>query len=102
MQDRSLYLNWGWGLFSWCLCVCLWCQWGRGVLNFGLLSHMEIAILGMFVLETWCRERTTFFGGLCMDVWVTGERVSYILLLSPAHGILIFHSSSLPFGKWQC
>lgn len=60
---------------------------GDGVLNCRLLSHLEVALLEMFVLETWSRERTTFFRGLCMDVWVTGERVRY-LLLRPAHGIL--------------
>lgn len=58
------------------------------MLSFRLLSHLEIAVLGMFVLGTLSRERTTFFRGLCMDVWVTGERISYLLLLSPAHGVL--------------
>lgn len=50
------------------------------MLNFRLLRDLEVAVLGMFVLETWSRERTTFFRGLCMDVWVTGERVNCFLL----------------------
>lgn len=65
------------------------------MLNFRFLS-LKIFVVGMFALETWSREGTTFFRGLCGDVKVTGERVSYFVLLSAAHGVL-FHRSGLPF-----
>ena len=53
-------------------CVCV-VPLGEGVLNFRLLSDLEVAVLGMFVLETWSRERGPRFSGVY--VWMCGLQV---------------------------
>lgn len=75
MQDRVCSRTGYRGLFAG---ACVRGAIGDGVLNCRLLSHLEVALLEMLSWKP--GQRTTFLRGLCMDVWVTGERVRYLLL----------------------